>query len=146
MTPKEKRLICVQHSKLGEFEIIIPTWIEEFPFFISLQLSTCKLVICVVALFFPVHKVLHLVWRDVCCFNFVRSKFEIDSPSQLLVCTNFEMWMLHCTLNPLQMLCIQIQIQPRWHIPCFPNWKLIKVHRKCNSELESNNMKVANET
>jgi len=120
-----------------------PKWIEQFPSFISLLLLVCELAICIVLLFFPIHKVLNSVWRDVCCFNFVRSKFEINNPYQFHVC-NFEKRMLHYALNPLQMLCIQIQIQPRWHIPCLSNWKLIKVHRKCNSELE-NNMKAANE-
>ncbi len=56
------------------------------------------------------------------------------------------MWMLHYVLNPLQMLCIQIQIQLGWHIPCFSNWKLMKVHQKHNSKLKNNNMKAANET
>jgi hypothetical protein len=32
VTPR--RLIGVQYSKLGKFQIIIPTWIEQFHFFI----------------------------------------------------------------------------------------------------------------
>jgi hypothetical protein len=54
--------------------------------------------------------------------------------------------MLHYVLNPLQIMCIQIQIQLGLHIPCFSSWKLIKVHRKRESKLEiSSNMKTANE-
>jgi hypothetical protein len=84
-----------------------PTWIEQFPSFIYLQMSSCELAICVIVLFLPIDKVLHSIWRDVCCFDLVCSKFEINSPYELLVCKNFEMQMLHYTLNPLQMLCIK---------------------------------------
>ncbi len=104
---KETRLICVQHSKPREFEIIIPMWIKQFPSFIYLQLSVCELAICVVVSFLPIDKILHSIWKDVCCFNFVCSKFEIEIPYELLVCKNFEMRMLYYTLNPLQMLCIK---------------------------------------
>jgi hypothetical protein len=121
-----------------------PIWIEQFPSLISLLLLACELALCIVLLFFPIDKVLNSIWRDVCCFNFVCSKFEIDNPYQLHVCKNSEMRMLHYALNPLQSLCIQIQIQSQWHIPCLSSWKLIKVHRKRNSELK-NNMKAANE-
>jgi hypothetical protein len=103
-----KNSICVQHSKPGEFQITISTWIEQFPSFISLQLLACELAICVVAIFFSINKVLHSVWRDVCSFHFVLSKFEINYPYQLRVCKNSKMWMLHCALNRLQTLCIQI--------------------------------------
>jgi len=59
-TPKQRRLICVQHSKLGEFQIIIPMWMEHFSSFISSQLSACELAICMNVLFLSVDKVLHL--------------------------------------------------------------------------------------
>jgi hypothetical protein len=133
---KKKRL---QNKKgqsmfnIRSLEHSIPMWIEQFPSFIFSQLSTCELTTCVVALFFSIDKVLHLIWMDVCCFHFVSTKSKINSPYQVPTCENFEMQMLPCTLNPLQMMCIQIQIYPWWKIPCFSSWKLIEDHRKCNS-------------
>jgi hypothetical protein len=43
MTHKQKCSIYVQHSKPKEFQIIIPTWIEQFPSFISSQLQVVNL-------------------------------------------------------------------------------------------------------
>jgi hypothetical protein len=58
-TPKQENSICVQHSKPGKFQITIPTWIKQFPSFISSQLLACELAICVIAL--SIKKFLHSV-------------------------------------------------------------------------------------
>jgi hypothetical protein len=59
-TPKQRRSTCVQHSKLGKFQITVPMWIEQFPSFISSQLLACELAISINVLFLSVDKVLHL--------------------------------------------------------------------------------------
>jgi hypothetical protein len=89
--------------------------ISLFHFFV---LPACELTICIATLFLFVYKVMHAVWKGVCCFHFVCSKSKIDSPYQLHMCKNSKMWMLHCALYPLQMICIQIQIHGISH--CFP--------------------------
>jgi len=86
--------------------------ISLFHFFVSVS---CKLAICVITLFFLVDKVLQhwfegmYVVSTLCTPN-LKSTVHINS----------KMRMLHNALNPLQKLCIQIQIQPRWHISFFP--------------------------
>jgi hypothetical protein len=77
--------------------------------------TSYEFIICVIVLFLFIDKILHLVWRDVHCFDFVHSKSKINNPYLFPMCKNYETKMLHYALNPLQ-----IQIQPKQHITFFP--------------------------
>ncbi len=90
-TPKQKKSIGVQYSKPRELQIIIPMWdrvISLFHFFIVVNMWICNFCCC--AIFFH-QQALHLVWKYVCCFQFVHTKSKINSLYQLPVCKNSKM-------------------------------------------------------